>query len=98
MLKESKASRHVKRGQDTKIPQSSGPPEKVGDEAVHNELGSGPRCQDSILGYVNAQTRFEITSKQSNDPPLSRGMDNEEKDEKQSQDDKTGLGMEKTGQ
>ncbi|GJY30600.1 putative ribonuclease H-like domain-containing protein [Tanacetum coccineum] len=26
-------------GQDTKIPQSSGPPEKVGDEAVHKELG-----------------------------------------------------------
>ncbi|GJZ39696.1 hypothetical protein Tco_0586259 [Tanacetum coccineum] len=56
-------SRHIKRGQDTKIPQSSGPPEK----------GSGPRCQDTILGDVNAQTRFEITSKQSNDPPLSRG-------------------------
>ncbi|GJV53349.1 hypothetical protein Tco_1449090 [Tanacetum coccineum] len=68
---------------------------KVGDEAVHKELGdrieraattassleaekeqdsgSGPRCQDTILGDVNAQTRFEITSKQSNDPPLSRG-------------------------
>ncbi|GJS61807.1 hypothetical protein Tco_0656591 [Tanacetum coccineum] len=35
--------------------------------------GSGPRCQDTILGDVDAQTRFEITSKQSNDPPLSRG-------------------------
>ncbi|GKF24954.1 hypothetical protein Tco_0080848 [Tanacetum coccineum] len=46
---------------------------KVGDEAVHKELGSGPRCQDTILGDVNAQTRFEITSKQSIDPPLSRG-------------------------
>ncbi|GJW17673.1 putative ribonuclease H-like domain-containing protein [Tanacetum coccineum] len=63
MLKESKASRHVKRGRDTKIPQSSGPPEK----------GSGPRCQDTILGDVDAQTRFKITSKRSNDPPLSRG-------------------------
>ncbi|GJZ44167.1 hypothetical protein Tco_0591422 [Tanacetum coccineum] len=31
--------KHVKRGQDTKIPQSSGPPVKVGDEAVHKELG-----------------------------------------------------------
>ncbi|GJX31149.1 putative ribonuclease H-like domain-containing protein, partial [Tanacetum coccineum] len=29
----------IKRGRDTKIPQSSGPPEKVGDEAVHKELG-----------------------------------------------------------
>ncbi|GJU93658.1 retrovirus-related pol polyprotein from transposon TNT 1-94 [Tanacetum coccineum] len=56
-------SRHFKRGRDTKIPQSSGPPDK----------GSGPRCQDTILGDVNAQTRFEITSKQSIDLPLSRG-------------------------
>ncbi|GJU48017.1 putative ribonuclease H-like domain-containing protein [Tanacetum coccineum] len=86
-------NRHVKRGRDTKIPQSSGPPIKVGDEAVHKELGdvmeraattassleaeqdsgSGPRCQDTILGDVDAQTRFETTSKQSNDLPLSRG-------------------------
>ncbi|GJU99273.1 retrovirus-related pol polyprotein from transposon TNT 1-94 [Tanacetum coccineum] len=86
-------AKHVKRGRDTKIPQSSGPPVKVGDEAVHKELGdrmeraattassleaeqdsgSGPRCQDTILGDVDAQTRFETTSKQSNDPPLSRG-------------------------
>ncbi|GJV82302.1 putative ribonuclease H-like domain-containing protein [Tanacetum coccineum] len=84
--------KHVKRGRDTKIPQSSSPPIKVGDEAVHKELGdrmeraattassleveqdsgSGPRCQDTILGGVDAQTRFETTSKQSNDPPLSR--------------------------
>ncbi|GKA06638.1 hypothetical protein Tco_0685862 [Tanacetum coccineum] len=66
------------------------PLRKVGDEAIHKELGdrmeraatttssseaeqdsgSGPRCQDTILGYVNVQTRFETTSKQSNDPPL----------------------------
>ncbi|GJV05510.1 putative ribonuclease H-like domain-containing protein [Tanacetum coccineum] len=82
------AGRHVKRGRDTKIPQSSGPPVKVGDEAVHKELGdrmeraattassleveqdsgSGLRCQDTILGDVDAQTRSETTSKQSNDP------------------------------
>ncbi|GJW45685.1 putative reverse transcriptase domain-containing protein [Tanacetum coccineum] len=69
---------HVKRGRDTKIPQSSGPPVKVGDEAVHKELGdrmervattassleaeqdsgSGPKCQDTILGGVDAQTRM----------------------------------------
>ncbi|GJV95782.1 putative ribonuclease H-like domain-containing protein [Tanacetum coccineum] len=54
---------HIKRGRDTKIPQSSGPPDK----------GSGPRCQDTILGDVDAQTRFEITTKQSIDPHLSRG-------------------------
>ncbi|GKC72857.1 hypothetical protein Tco_1118740, partial [Tanacetum coccineum] len=34
------AGRHVKRGRDTKIPQSSGPPIKVGDEAIHKELGN----------------------------------------------------------
>ncbi|GKA19623.1 hypothetical protein Tco_0699538 [Tanacetum coccineum] len=34
--------------------------------------GSGPRCQDTILGDVEAQIRFEAASKQSNDPPLSR--------------------------
>ncbi|GJY03429.1 putative ribonuclease H-like domain-containing protein [Tanacetum coccineum] len=31
--------KHVKRVRDTKIPQSSGPPVKVGDKAVHKELG-----------------------------------------------------------
>ncbi|GKC65602.1 hypothetical protein Tco_1098200 [Tanacetum coccineum] len=31
--------RQAKRGWDTEIPQSGGPPEKVGDEAVHKELG-----------------------------------------------------------
>ncbi|GJS12874.1 putative reverse transcriptase domain-containing protein, partial [Tanacetum coccineum] len=76
---------HVKRGRDTKIPQSSGPLVKVGDEAVHKELGDRmeraattassleAECQDTILGDVDAQTRFETTFKQSNDPPLSRG-------------------------
>ncbi|GJS68885.1 hypothetical protein Tco_0683450, partial [Tanacetum coccineum] len=74
---------HVKRGQDTKIPQSSGTLVKVGDEVVHKELGdkmeraatiassleaeqnsgSDLRCQDTILGDVDAQTRFEATSK-----------------------------------
>ncbi|GJZ32581.1 hypothetical protein Tco_0578017 [Tanacetum coccineum] len=81
-----------KRGRDTKIHQSGGPPIKVGDEAVHKELGdrieraattassyeveqdsgSGPRCQDTILGDADAQTRFETASIKSNDPPLSR--------------------------
>ncbi|GJT33511.1 putative ribonuclease H-like domain-containing protein [Tanacetum coccineum] len=59
---------------------------KVGDEAVHKELGDrmerdattassleAEQDSDTILGDVNAQTRFEITSKQSIDPPLSRG-------------------------
>ncbi|GJY91495.1 putative ribonuclease H-like domain-containing protein [Tanacetum coccineum] len=59
---------------------------KVGDEAVHKELGDrmeraattassleADQDNDTILGDVNAQTRFEITSKQFIDPPLSRG-------------------------
>ncbi|GJR30414.1 hypothetical protein Tco_1106646 [Tanacetum coccineum] len=40
---------------------------------AEQDSGSGPRCQDTILGDVDAQTRFETISKQSNDPPLSRG-------------------------
>ncbi|GKC43617.1 hypothetical protein Tco_1061339 [Tanacetum coccineum] len=35
-------------------------------------LGSCPRCQVTILGGAEAQTRFEAASKQSNDQPLSR--------------------------
>ncbi|GJT80938.1 hypothetical protein Tco_1055280 [Tanacetum coccineum] len=34
--------------------------------------GSGPRCEDTILGGADAQIRSEAVSKQSNDPPLSR--------------------------
>ncbi|GJV93041.1 putative ribonuclease H-like domain-containing protein [Tanacetum coccineum] len=40
---------------------------------AEQDSGSGPRCQDTILRDVNAQIRFEITSIQSIDPPLSRG-------------------------
>ncbi|GJZ43437.1 hypothetical protein Tco_0590692, partial [Tanacetum coccineum] len=40
---------------------------------AEQDSGSGPRCQDTILGDVNAQTRVEITSKQSIDPLLSNG-------------------------
>ncbi|GJR17327.1 hypothetical protein Tco_0965854 [Tanacetum coccineum] len=39
---------------------------------AEQDSGSGPRCQDTILGYVDAQTRFETTSKQFTDPPLSK--------------------------
>ncbi|GJX92984.1 hypothetical protein Tco_0347570, partial [Tanacetum coccineum] len=71
--------RQAKRGRDTKIPQSSGPPKKVGDKVVYTGeddrvgtgSGSGPRCQDTTLGDAYAQTRFETASKQSRDLPLS---------------------------
>nr|GEU70818.1 hypothetical protein [Tanacetum cinerariifolium] len=39
--------------------------------------GSGCRCQVTILGGVEAQTRFEAASKQSNDLPLSRAKPSE---------------------
>ncbi|GJZ48964.1 putative ribonuclease H-like domain-containing protein [Tanacetum coccineum] len=58
------AGRLVKRGWDTKIPQSSGPPVKVGDEAVHKEVGD--RMERA------ATTASSLEAEQSNDPPLSR--------------------------
>ncbi|GKB07292.1 putative ribonuclease H-like domain-containing protein [Tanacetum coccineum] len=39
---------------------------------AEQDSGSGPRCQDTILGGAKAQIRFEAPSKQSNDLPLSR--------------------------
>ncbi|GJX24032.1 hypothetical protein Tco_0228477 [Tanacetum coccineum] len=43
--------RRAKRGQDTEILQSSGPPEKVGDEAVHKELGD--RVERAATTFVS---------------------------------------------
>ncbi|GJZ16460.1 retrovirus-related pol polyprotein from transposon TNT 1-94 [Tanacetum coccineum] len=36
------------------------------------DSGSGPKCQDTIFGEAEAQTRFENAYKQSNNPPHSR--------------------------
>ncbi|GJU94145.1 hypothetical protein Tco_0221511 [Tanacetum coccineum] len=47
--------KHVKRGQDTKIPQSSGPPVKVGDETVHNELGDKIERAASTASSLEAE-------------------------------------------
>ncbi|GKB57311.1 hypothetical protein Tco_0913497 [Tanacetum coccineum] len=59
--------------------QNSGNINKIQSMATLNESfpqgtdsGSGPKCQVTILGGAEAQTRFEAASKQSNDPPLSR--------------------------
>ncbi|GJR68141.1 putative ribonuclease H-like domain-containing protein [Tanacetum coccineum] len=59
----SQTPRQAKRGRDTKIPQSGGPPEKVGDEAVHKELGdrmeraattaSSSRSTSRTMGLLN---------------------------------------------
>ncbi|GKD65101.1 hypothetical protein Tco_1307209, partial [Tanacetum coccineum] len=71
-------ARYVKRGRDAKIPQSSGPPVKVGDEAVHKELGDSTERAATTASSLkaehdnDAQIWFEAASKQSNDPPLSR--------------------------
>ncbi|GJU46930.1 putative ribonuclease H-like domain-containing protein [Tanacetum coccineum] len=57
------AGRHVKRGRDTKIPQSSGPPVKVGDEAVHKELGdSMERAATTASGLEAEQDSDAQTS------------------------------------
>ncbi|GJT41646.1 putative ribonuclease H-like domain-containing protein [Tanacetum coccineum] len=58
-----------KRGRDTKIPQSGGPLIKVGDEAVHKELGDKmERAATTASSFAaeqdnDAQTRFEAASK-----------------------------------
>ncbi|GJY43140.1 retrovirus-related pol polyprotein from transposon TNT 1-94 [Tanacetum coccineum] len=49
------AGRHVKRGRDTKIPQSSGPPIKVGDEAVHKELGDRMERASTTASSLEAE-------------------------------------------
>ncbi|GJT97848.1 putative ribonuclease H-like domain-containing protein [Tanacetum coccineum] len=62
-----------KRGRDTKIPQSGGPPIKVGDEAVHKELGdrmeraattasSFEAEQDSATTGTSANGEVELTA------------------------------------
>ncbi|GJT71435.1 hypothetical protein Tco_1030721 [Tanacetum coccineum] len=56
----------------TSVPQPSDPSENVADEAIHKELGGGPRCQETIRD-TTAQTRFESVSKYSNDSLLARG-------------------------
>ncbi|GJR28952.1 hypothetical protein Tco_1105184 [Tanacetum coccineum] len=58
-----------KRGRDTNIPQSGSPPIKVGDEAVHKELGDRmERAATTASSFEveqdsDAQTRFEAASK-----------------------------------
>ncbi|GJW29412.1 hypothetical protein Tco_0046287 [Tanacetum coccineum] len=53
-----KTIRHVKRGRDTKIPQSSGPPVKVGDKAVHKELGD--RMERVVTTSSSLEAKHEV--------------------------------------
>ncbi|GJR06538.1 putative ribonuclease H-like domain-containing protein [Tanacetum coccineum] len=53
----------IKRGRDTKIPQSVGPPIKVGDKAVHKELGDRMERATTTVSSLEAEqdngsTRF----------------------------------------
>ncbi|GKC56938.1 hypothetical protein Tco_1084536, partial [Tanacetum coccineum] len=78
MRTRSQSSRHIKRCRDTKIPQSSGPLKKIGNEAVHKELGDRMERATTTASSLEAEQdsdniKFEITFEQSNDPPLSRG-------------------------
>ncbi|GKE87347.1 hypothetical protein Tco_1564822, partial [Tanacetum coccineum] len=43
------------RGQDTKVPQSGGPPVKVGNEAVHKELGDKMERVATAASSLNAE-------------------------------------------
>ncbi|GKD02183.1 hypothetical protein Tco_1177157 [Tanacetum coccineum] len=47
--------RQAKIGRDTEIPQSGGPPEKVGDEAVHKELGDRVERAATIVASLDAK-------------------------------------------
>ncbi|GKG33186.1 hypothetical protein Tco_0430696, partial [Tanacetum coccineum] len=47
--------RQIKRGQDKKIPQSCGPPEKVGDEAVQKELGNRMERATTIASSLEVE-------------------------------------------
>ncbi|GJU20480.1 hypothetical protein Tco_1153822 [Tanacetum coccineum] len=59
--------KHVKRGRDTKIPQSSSPPIKVGDEAVHKELG------DSMERAATTASILEAEQDSGSGPRISSG-------------------------
>ncbi|GJZ27191.1 putative ribonuclease H-like domain-containing protein [Tanacetum coccineum] len=77
--------KRTKRGQNTKVPQSGGSPNKVGDEAINEEmLDSVERAATTATslewslaprnhGGMQAQTRSEGVSNLSSDPPLSGG-------------------------
>ncbi|GKA60527.1 ribonuclease H-like domain-containing protein [Tanacetum coccineum] len=84
------------RGWDTEIPQSSGPPKKVGDKAVYT--GEDDRVVRAATTATSleveqesdAQTRFETASKQSCDSPLSKVNTSESgEDSMEHQDDLT---------
>ncbi|GJW66257.1 hypothetical protein Tco_0120681 [Tanacetum coccineum] len=77
-LMETQTPRQAKRGRDTEIPQSGGPPEKVGDEAVHKELGDRVERAATTAASLDAdQDSGNILKTQSMailNVPLSQGI------------------------
>ncbi|GJT81743.1 hypothetical protein Tco_1056085 [Tanacetum coccineum] len=51
----SQTPRQAKRGQDTKTPQSGGPPKKVGDEIVHKKLGDRMEMAATTASSLKAE-------------------------------------------
>ncbi|GJU56921.1 putative ribonuclease H-like domain-containing protein [Tanacetum coccineum] len=51
---------NIKRGRDTKIPQSGGPPVKVGDEAVYKELGDKMERAATTASSLEAEQDSEL--------------------------------------
>ncbi|GJY20116.1 hypothetical protein Tco_0392682 [Tanacetum coccineum] len=70
--------RQAKRGRDTEIPQSGGPPEKVSDEAIHKELGDRVERAATTAASLDAeQDSGNILKTQSTaipNVPLSQGI------------------------
>ncbi|GKG13969.1 hypothetical protein Tco_0350929, partial [Tanacetum coccineum] len=70
--------RQDKRGRDTEIPQFGGPPENVGDEAVHKELGGRvERAATTAASLDVEQDSGNILKTQSTtilNVPLSQGI------------------------
>ncbi|GKC65409.1 hypothetical protein Tco_1098007, partial [Tanacetum coccineum] len=59
----SQTPRQAKRGRDTKIPQSGGPLEKVGDEAVHKELGDRMERAATTASSLKAEQDSDFCDK-----------------------------------
>ncbi|GJS75382.1 hypothetical protein Tco_0725263 [Tanacetum coccineum] len=60
-------------GTDTEIPQSGGPPKKVGDEAVHKELGDRVERAATTAASLDAEQDNDFVPPTPHDSPLSRG-------------------------
>ncbi|GJU62437.1 hypothetical protein Tco_1244272 [Tanacetum coccineum] len=78
LVPQTQTPRQTKRGRETEIPQSGGPPKKVGDEAVHKELGNRVERAATTTASLDAgQDSGNILKTQSTEipnVPLSQGI------------------------